>query len=111
MKSLRIQLNRKAGFNLQEHSRQLNGLPAVNCARPGEWGNPFTIKQARTLHPNESDDQLRKRVVLAHAELCTDPEFQKCIRNRLTGHNLACWCKPNQDCHCDNYLAIINKAA
>jgi hypothetical protein len=40
---VRIQLSRRKGFNLQEHSRAVNGLPAVNCARPGPFGNPFVI--------------------------------------------------------------------
>lgn len=39
----RIQLSRKKGFNLQEFSRKLNGLPAVICARPHYWGNKFKV--------------------------------------------------------------------
>ena len=31
---VRLRLSRAKGFNLQEHSQAVNGLPAVNCARP-----------------------------------------------------------------------------
>jgi hypothetical protein len=40
---LRIQLKRTKGFNLQEESKKVNNLPAVNCSRMGKWGNPFKI--------------------------------------------------------------------
>jgi hypothetical protein len=40
----RIQLSRRKGFSLQRVSRELNGLPAINCAPPGKWGNPYTIR-------------------------------------------------------------------
>ena len=38
---IRLQLSRRAGFDLQALSRASNGLPAVNVARPGLFGNPF----------------------------------------------------------------------
>lgn len=40
---VRIQLSRRGGFNLQEASKNINGLPAVVCSRPSKWGNPFKI--------------------------------------------------------------------
>jgi hypothetical protein len=39
----RLQLSRRKGFNLQAHSLAVNGLPAVNCARPSKYGNPFLV--------------------------------------------------------------------
>lgn len=45
-KPVRIQLSRKKGFNLQAHSLSVNGLPAVNCARPGPYGNPFDFRKS-----------------------------------------------------------------
>ena len=42
-KPVRLQLSRAAGFNLQAFSHETNGLPAVNVARPGFWGNPFVV--------------------------------------------------------------------
>lgn len=38
----RLRLSRAAGFRLQALSLSLNNRPAVNVARPGRWGNPFT---------------------------------------------------------------------
>jgi hypothetical protein len=43
---VRLQLSRHKGFNLQEHSRAINGLEAVNVARPGKWGNPFDFRRS-----------------------------------------------------------------
>lgn len=43
---VRIRLSRAKGFNLQAASLAINGLPAVNCARPGRWGNPFDFRSS-----------------------------------------------------------------
>ena len=40
---VRLKLSRKAGFNLQNESFKLNGLPCVKVSRPSKWGNPFKI--------------------------------------------------------------------
>lgn len=39
----RIQRIRKKGFNLQKHSKKLNGLDCVYVGRGTRWGNPFRI--------------------------------------------------------------------
>jgi hypothetical protein len=38
---VRLRLSRARGFDLQVHSRAINGLSAVHVARPSRWGNPF----------------------------------------------------------------------
>lgn len=43
---VRMRLSRKRGFNLQAESLALNGLPAVNVARPSKWGNPFDFRRS-----------------------------------------------------------------
>ena len=43
MRPVRIVLSRRAGFDLQAISHSINGLPAHSVARPGPWGNPFSI--------------------------------------------------------------------
>lgn len=40
---VRLQLSRKAGFRLQEHSRAVNGLEAVKVDRTTPLGNPFVV--------------------------------------------------------------------
>ncbi|MGE7153115.1 DUF4326 domain-containing protein [Methylorubrum rhodesianum] len=41
---VRLQLSRKKGFDLQAHSRALNGLPAVKVDRSTRFGNPCTCQ-------------------------------------------------------------------
>lgn len=38
---VRLHLSRRKGFNLQEHSRAVNGLEAKGVVRPSNLGNPF----------------------------------------------------------------------
>ena len=45
-KPVRLQLSRKKGFHLQQHSLATNGLPAVKVTRPGKWGNPFDFRKS-----------------------------------------------------------------
>lgn len=43
---VRLRLSRAKGFNLQEHSRAVNGLPAVKVDRSTKWGNPFDFRRS-----------------------------------------------------------------
>lgn len=104
MKPVRIQLSRKKGFNLQKVSRDLNGLPAVNCARPSKWGNPFVIQA--DPHPDYSPQNAREAVKMFRASIGGLKRIQ--IRNELRSKNLACFCKPTEPCHCDVLLEIAN---
>lgn len=105
MKPQRIQLSRKAGFNLQAVSLKLNGLPAVNCARPSRWGNPFVIKF--DPHTDYSPQTAAEAVKMYRAHV--DKGFMRIkIRNELRGKNLACWCKLSEPCHCIPLLEIAN---
>lgn len=121
---IRLQLSRKTGFNLQAVSRATNGLPAVNVARPGRWGNPFTRDAAIEseyateatwpsfvvecfrdwLGPSQSgrnwwqgplSDRRRKAILEGLPE--------------LRGKNLACWCRPGDPCHADVLLELANR--
>lgn len=118
MKPQRIQLSRRKGFDLQKVSLVLNGLPAVNCARPGKWGNPFIVGKDGTrakcveLFRNLCAGLLcisrgrecadRQRAFLEYA---TDQRHLKSLR----GKNLACWCAlDGKPCHADVLLKIAN---
>ena len=46
-KPVRLQLSRRKGYSLQAATIAANGLPAVNVARPGPWGNPFRVGNTR----------------------------------------------------------------
>jgi hypothetical protein len=43
MKTARLHLSRKKGFNLQDASNALNGLECVKVGRPSLWGNPYSL--------------------------------------------------------------------
>lgn len=104
MKPQRIQLSRKKGFNLQRVSQQLNGLPAVNCARPHRWGNPFKVDDYTSVQ--QVIEQFNQMV----REGKTPPFSLANIREELRGKNLACWCKIGEPCHCDILLSISNSS-
>ncbi len=111
---VRIQLSRRKGFNLQAHSRALNGLPAVNVARPGRWGNPFDRKGCIEQYGPGID--WRKACHGVFHDMMVDAPWREVIgypsddeiRRHLRGKNLACWCPLDQPCHADVLLRIAN---
>jgi hypothetical protein len=120
---VRLRLSRAKGFNLQAHSLAVNGLPAVNCARPSKWGNPVIPAD---FHAINRALETSGRAALAgtwrqHAVKCFDawlggeipelgtPPTVEEIKRELRGKNLACWCPlDGQPCHCDVLLEIAN---
>jgi hypothetical protein len=115
-KPARLQLSRKRGFNLQAHSRAVNGLPAVNCARPGPFGNPFVIGEIPSLawsrftssrvESAEDAVELFRRACMYHFARSDDSVD---MLLRLRGKNLACFCKPGDACHADVLLELANR--
>lgn len=99
MNPVRMQLQRRKGFNLQIASFALNGLPVVNCARPSKWGNPFTISEygSRVAILNF---KARINGLLLIKALDLSP---------LRGKNLACWCQIGTECHADVLLELANR--
>ena len=117
MKPQRMQLSRKAGYNLQAASQALNGLPARRITRPGKWGNPFTIEDTARKYKLDRGAAQAKAVELCGKWLRGtldkalspgDPPSRADIRAELAGHNLACWCKPGTPCHADTLIALAN---
>jgi hypothetical protein len=80
----RLQLSRRKGFNLQEHSRAVNGLPAVNVA----------------LFRHDIETRLASVSLRG---------FTRAALEELRGKNLACWCKPGAPCHADVLLELANR--
>lgn len=116
-KPRRMQLSRQAGFNLQEASKALNGLPAKRVTRPGPWGNPFVIADvAKTYRLDAAAAQIKAvemcgqwlRGTLDKALSPGDPPSPESIRRELKGYNLACWCKPGTPCHSEVLIEIAN---
>lgn len=104
---VRLQLSRRRGFRLQYYSLSENGLSAVNCSRPGRWGNPYgTAAEFRSAFMDFSNCR-------------TDAEFRAIAWMRyniftLRDRNLACWCPlpaPGEPdcCHAAVLLEIANR--
>ena len=116
---VRLQLSRRAGFNLQAASRAVNGLPAVNVARPTKWGNPHHIMRCwfhgpmaelglpdfDAVTPADAD---REGARIAVALFRVEAERRPQAFADLAGKNLACWCKPGEPCHADVLLQLAN---
>ncbi|MBF0677628.1 MAG: DUF4326 domain-containing protein [Devosia sp.] len=117
MKPARIVLSRKAGFDLQAVSHTLNGLPAQSVARPGAWGNPFTIAEVMA-ETGLGKEAAQAEAVARHARWMNGeisairrPPTRDAIRAALGGKNLACWCRAGTPCHVHTLLALANSDA
>jgi hypothetical protein len=105
--AVRIQLKRKKGWKLP--------TGAINCARPTKWGNPFRIGdeyewmnwvtgewETGIIRDNATAVDLYRQSI---GKGCT---FEADIKRELRGHDLACYCRPIERCHCDVLLEIAN---
>ncbi len=99
-KPVRIVISRLRGSNLQGLSLRTNGRAAVNVTRPSKWGNPFTVAEAGSQ---------REAVELFRTVRCNDALWKEQARDELRGKNLACYCRPEQECHADVLLEIANR--
>lgn len=98
---VRIQRKRTKGFNLEMHSRELNGLWPIYVGRPTRWGNPFTIN----LVSYTAVSQFRRRMTDFEAD---NPDGFEAFIAPLRGRNLACWCDLRCECHADVLLEFAN---
>ena len=117
MKPQRLVLSRKAGFDLQGSSRALNGLAAHSVARPGKWGNPFTIAEVMAELGLDHDAAQAEAVgryrrwvdgTLEPALSPGTPPELALIKAELGRRNLACWCKAGTPCHADALIVLAN---
>lgn len=114
MRPVRIVLSRRAGFDLQAISKAINGLPAQSVARPGPWGNPFSI-DAVAEETGLDRGAAQVEAVARHGrwmrgEIEADrprPSLEK-IRSELAGKNLACWCREGTPCHVETLIKLAN---
>ncbi|AEH78705.1 hypothetical protein SM11_chr1429 [Sinorhizobium meliloti SM11] len=113
-KPARLQLSRCKGFNLQAHSKSINGLEAVHVGRPGPLGNPFVVgKHGDAAHCVD----LYRALPAGLLPVGLDPDSEAPERTRrfvaenldgLCGNNLACSCKPGAPCHADVLITVAN---
>jgi hypothetical protein len=113
----RLQLSRRAGYDLQAASLALNGLPARRVTRPGPWGNPFSIAETAERYGLDAAAAQARAVALCRDWLTGrldpalspgPPPSREAIRAGLAGHNLACWCRPGTPCHADLLITLAN---
>ena len=99
---VRLQLSRRAGFDLQQLSRSQNRLPAARVSRPGKWGNPFVAGTPGIPNAAEAVKRFRLDLLL---RLSRDPGLLEPLRKK----NLACWCRLGGSCHADVLLDLANR--
>jgi hypothetical protein len=124
---VRIQLSRKAGFNLQNESHKLNGLSCVVVSRPSKWGNPYDVQRfglelavelfARTMrgiwNPTDIPHWQVNIAYDCHTQFLFKHQHHPLenLRSELTGKNLGCWCPIDKPCHADVLLRMANAKA
>ncbi|RVO78950.1 DUF4326 domain-containing protein [Sinorhizobium medicae] len=113
-KPIRLQLSRRKGFDLQAHSKSINGREVVHVGRPGPWGNPFVVGK----HGDASYCVDLYKALLGLLRVGAGPDIEALARTRrfaaenaheLRGKNLACWCRPDAPCHADVLLQVANR--
>ncbi len=124
---VRLRLSRAKGFSLQAVSMATNGLPAVSCARPGKFGNPFTIEKAFDAgYLRGTDERAQRSFVvecfrdwlggsdkwwMGNESAAARKAILACLHS-LRNHNLACWCPlpaPGAPDHC--HAAVLLEVA
>jgi len=115
MKPVRVRLSRKKGWKLPPNT--------VSVARPGRWGNPFSVvpdAEPGTPVGNGRGKQyiampsIPQAVAAFRRWVETDPAGRKLAeeaREQLRGKNLACWCPLDGPCHAEVLLDIANRRA
>lgn len=114
MKPVRLQLSRRKGFDLVGLSRNYNGREVVNVARPGYWGNPFTVTDKYPPGTQFACGRyfavptVEDAVAMFRQMIEENPDLFPDLKE-LRGKNLACWCKPGAQCHADVLLELANR--
>jgi hypothetical protein len=99
----RVQLRRTKGW------RKPEGVIVVS--RPSRWGNPFAIGDP---HPDDGHPMTRAETVAlfrVHVRPGGAGELREADLALLRGHDLACWCRPDEACHADVLLDLANRQA
>lgn len=105
-KPVRIQLRHR--MNLQRVSREINGLPAVDCT-VSPYANPFRVTGVSDpLNLTAATPKEAVRLFIADRLRYGGCGFVKWLLPELRGKNLACSCPPGP-CHVDALLRAANK--
>lgn len=89
----RVQLSRKKGWRMPANT--------VNVARPGRWGNRFSVKEyGRDLAVLNYRMEAEGKIAIGALDL-----------SALREKNVACWCGLDEACHGDTLLELANRPA
>ena len=103
----RVQLSRKKGWRMPPNT--------ISVARPGKWGNPFSVLPE--LAPGTPAGRyiamptVEEAVAAYRLWLQIDPAGQQVAQQAhalLRGHDLACWCRPGTPCHAQVLIDLVN---
>ncbi|WP_020653715.1 DUF4326 domain-containing protein [Massilia niastensis] len=108
MKPQRVQLSRKKGWRMPPDT--------ISVARPGKWGNPFSVHPelpaGSPVAPRYIAMPSVAEAVAAYRRwLLEDPAGRALAieaKAALRGHSLACWCSLDGPCHADVLLELVN---
>lgn len=110
MKPIRYQLSRRKGWTMPPNT--------VNVARPGKWGNIFSVAPLQAAGSKVAAGRYVAVPTVEDAVACfrywladnpAGRELAEAAKRELRGKNLACWCKVGDLCHADVLLDIANK--
>jgi len=112
IRPVRLQLSRRKGFSLQELSRATNGLEAVRCCRPGQFGNRYREGVIVVDLNARGRSYTREQCIELHLrDFQCKTSLLDAVRTKLCGVNLACACALRDLCHCDTLIAFANRGA
>ena len=94
----RIQLRRAKGWRKPEGT--------ITVARPSSWGNPFKLGEDVEVDGETVTLDRELMIALYRRWLADRPELVGKARDELAGHDLACWCAPEDLCHADVLLRV-----
>ncbi|WP_370309334.1 DUF4326 domain-containing protein [Sphingobium abikonense] len=106
---IRVQLRRTKGWRMPPNT--------VSVARPGLFGNPWPISEAREHAQATGDPMSPAEIVVGWFRIWITgtssqgrylPPTLAMIREKLGGKNLACFCPLDQPCHADVLLELAN---
>lgn len=112
---VRLQLSRKAGFRLFQASYRINQRDVINCARPGPFGNIYTVglaacgcRSAGECPHNHFRVETAQEAVEAHRAWLRSwvPYLLRDKLATIRGRNVACWCPLDAPCHADTWLEL-----
>ncbi len=105
--AVRVKLRRTKGWRMPPNT--------VSVARPGRWGNPFTVGCKPSEFSADMPDYCETVVdavelFRAYAETWISVTDGRWV-GKLRGKNLACWCPLTDPCHADVLLELANEEA